>query len=173
MGWRPGQGVGPRLTYAQRRKQDAGFLDPTRPSGDAGEGEGGGGDGDDAPEEAKRHMYPRRDVPVLVARRKDNFHGLGYDPGMGLSESVGAGAGAERDTGGPRIAGASLSLGLCRCGVYLTSLVRGQLGSDSERSTTRTTTMWTCTTRARALQPPGGAAWRSTPRSGTRTAISA
>ena len=103
MGWRPGQGVGPRLTYAHRRKQDAGFLDPTRRDGE----------GDDAPEEAKKHMYPRRDVPVLVARRKDDFHGLGYDPGMGLSESVGAGAGAEQDRGGPRIAGASLSLSGC------------------------------------------------------------
>ncbi|KAI8996466.1 hypothetical protein BD414DRAFT_478086 [Trametes punicea] len=94
MGWRPGQGIGPRLTYAQRKRQDAGFLDPSK------EVEG---DEDDI-EEAKKHMYPRRDIPVITAPRKDNFHGLGYAPGLGLNESVGYGAGSQREPSGPKIA---------------------------------------------------------------------
>lgn len=75
MGWRIGQGVGPRITYEQRRAQDraaSGAL--------ADEAED---------EEAKKHMYPRRDTPLLVVRRKDNSHGLGYSPGLGLNESLG------------------------------------------------------------------------------------
>ncbi|RPD64508.1 DUF1604-domain-containing protein [Lentinus tigrinus ALCF2SS1-7] len=96
MGWRVGQGIGPRLTYAQRKAQDAGFLDPSK------EVEG---DEEDL-EEAKKHTYPRRDTPVLIAHRKDNFHGLGYMPGMGLHESVGYGAGGEKGSSGPSISGA-------------------------------------------------------------------
>ncbi|KAH9940773.1 uncharacterized protein BXZ73DRAFT_88499 [Epithele typhae] len=96
MGWRPGHGVGPRLTHAQRKAQDAGFLDPTK--------EVTGAEAEDDVEEAKKHMYPRRDAPVLAARRKDNFHGLGYSPGMGLVESVsGSGGGPDAGPGGPRI----------------------------------------------------------------------
>ncbi|OSD05393.1 hypothetical protein PYCCODRAFT_1362247 [Trametes coccinea BRFM310] len=94
MGWRPGQGIGPRLTYAQRKRQDAGFLDPSK------EVEG---DEDDV-EEAKKHMYPRRDIPVITAPRKDNFHGLGYTPGLGLNESVGYGGSTQRQSSGPQIA---------------------------------------------------------------------
>ncbi|KAI0642017.1 hypothetical protein C8Q79DRAFT_918392 [Trametes meyenii] len=92
MGWRPGQGIGPRITYAQRRRQDAGFLDPSKEVD---------GDEDDV-EEAKKHMYPRKDVPVILASRKDNFHGLGYNPGLGLNESVGRG-GNEQVQSGPTI----------------------------------------------------------------------
>ncbi|KAI9062765.1 hypothetical protein FKP32DRAFT_1593437 [Trametes sanguinea] len=94
MGWRPGHGIGPRLTYAQRKRQDAGFLDPSK------EVEG---DEDDV-EEAKKHMYPRRDIPVITAPRKDNFHGLGYTPGLGLNESVGYRGNNQRQSGGPQIA---------------------------------------------------------------------
>ncbi|GBE86697.1 G patch domain-containing protein [Sparassis crispa] len=79
MGWRLGQGIGPRLTYAQRKAQDAGVLDSWKET--TGEEEND--------EEAKKHMYPRRDTPVLLAPRKDNFHGLGYVPGMRLQEALG------------------------------------------------------------------------------------
>ena len=82
MGWRLGQGVGPRLTYAQRRAQQ-GPLAPKE------------GDED---EEAKKHLYPRKDLPILLAPRKDNFHGLGYVPGMRLEEAVG-----QNDRAGPQI----------------------------------------------------------------------
>ncbi|KAI0831977.1 hypothetical protein BC628DRAFT_1311155 [Trametes gibbosa] len=95
MGWRPGQGIGPRITYAARKRQDAAFLDPSE-AVDGGE--------DDDVEEAKKHMYSRKDVPVIIAPRKDNFHGLGYSPGMGLDESVGRGTGDKQPQGGPAIA---------------------------------------------------------------------
>ena len=54
-------------------------------------------------EEAKKHLYPRKDTPVMLVPRKDNFHGLGYTPGLSLGESVGA----NRGQGGPNISGAS------------------------------------------------------------------
>ncbi|EMD39102.1 hypothetical protein CERSUDRAFT_104368 [Gelatoporia subvermispora B] len=87
MGWRVGQGVGPRVTYAQRKAQDAAVL------GARGARE------EEEDEEAKKHMFPRRDTPVLVASRKDNFHGVGYVPGMRLEESRGAGADEARNRG--------------------------------------------------------------------------
>ncbi|EIW59856.1 uncharacterized protein TRAVEDRAFT_148029 [Trametes versicolor FP-101664 SS1] len=96
MGWRPGQGIGPRVTLAQRKRQDAGFLDPSKEVD---------GEEDDI-EEAKKHMYPRRDIPVIIAPRKDNFHGLGYSPGLGLNESLGQAA-----RGGEGQAGPSISAG--------------------------------------------------------------
>ena len=85
MGWRLGQGIGPRITYEQRRAQDrsAGFAP------------------DEEDEEAKKHMYPRRDTPLLLVPRKDNSHGLGYTPGMGLNESLGRAGEAK----GPHISG--------------------------------------------------------------------
>ncbi|KZT00580.1 uncharacterized protein LAESUDRAFT_764494 [Laetiporus sulphureus 93-53] len=92
MGWRLGQGIGPRLTYAQRKAQDAGRYDAV-----------GEMAGDEEDEEAAKHLYPRRDTPVLLASRKGNFHGLGYVPGMRLEEHIGTGRGDERERG-PRIA---------------------------------------------------------------------
>ncbi|KAK7031616.1 hypothetical protein R3P38DRAFT_821959 [Favolaschia claudopus] len=81
MGWRIGQGIGPRVTLRQRKLQDlqasgrrvteADIIIP-----------------DD--EEATKHTYAPRDTPILVVDRKDNSHGLGYRPGMGLNESVGS-----------------------------------------------------------------------------------
>jgi G patch domain-containing protein 1 len=94
MGWRMGQGIGPRLTYRQRKLQDA--LHAT--------GSGLGEDEDEA--EASKHTYAPRDTPLLLPQRKDNTHGLGYSPGMGLHESVtGRKMGAEGS--GPRISGTS------------------------------------------------------------------
>lgn len=95
MGWRPGQGIGPRVTLAQRKRQDAGFLDPSKEVD---------GEEDDI-EEAKKHMYPRRDIPVIIAPRKDNFHGIGYSPGLGLNESLGQTAGGGEGQAGPSISG--------------------------------------------------------------------
>ena len=79
MGWRIGQGIGPRLTYAQRKAQAAGFLLSSHDTD---------GDEEDS-EEAQKHLYPRKDVPVIIVPRKDNFHGLGYSPGLSLNASVG------------------------------------------------------------------------------------
>ncbi|GJE93220.1 G patch domain-containing protein [Phanerochaete sordida] len=87
MGWRPGQGIGPRITYEQRKKQDReiGLVQPS----------------EEEDEEAKKHMYPRRDTPLLLVSRKENSHGLGYTPGMSLNESLG---GRAADQKGPRLA---------------------------------------------------------------------
>jgi G patch domain-containing protein 1 len=84
MGWRLGQGIGPRLTWHQRRQQDLQFS-----SVDAGIP-------DD--EEAKKHSYAPRDTPILSVDRKDNSHGLGYSPGMGLHEGLGVKA-SDRNSG--------------------------------------------------------------------------
>lgn len=82
MGWRLGQGIGPRVSLRQRRLQDmqaaSGFSKHVELS-----------DMPEDDEEAKKHKYAPRDTPVLIVERKDNFHGLGYRPGMGLNESVG------------------------------------------------------------------------------------
>ncbi|KAI1790233.1 hypothetical protein LXA43DRAFT_515639 [Ganoderma leucocontextum] len=89
MGWKFGQGIGPRLTYAQRQAQDAGFLDPAK------EVEGN----EEDLEEAKKHLYPRKDTPILLFHRKDNFHGLEYTTGLSLNQSVGG----EQARAGPNI----------------------------------------------------------------------
>ena len=84
-----GQGIGPRLTYDQRRAQDPTFDKGT-----------------EVDEEARKHLYPRRDTPLLIVSRKENSHGLGYTPGMGLSESLGqAGSSSQGVKKGPRISG--------------------------------------------------------------------
>ncbi|KII86063.1 hypothetical protein PLICRDRAFT_56526 [Plicaturopsis crispa FD-325 SS-3] len=88
MGWRLGQGIGPRMTWRQRRKQDlqasTGNALDLAPEDD---------------EEANKHTYAPRDTAVLLVDRKDNSHGLGYRPGMGLHESVGT-----KGPAGPRLA---------------------------------------------------------------------
>ncbi|CAE6461642.1 unnamed protein product [Rhizoctonia solani] len=97
MGWKPGQGVGPRVSYARRRQQDidAGVV-PTGAPEDA---------------EAGKHLFAPRDTPVLLFRAKDNAHGLGHTgpvrlggdagtggkPNDGLNISAGFGLGALND----------------------------------------------------------------------------
>ncbi|KAJ7065371.1 hypothetical protein C8F01DRAFT_1125396 [Mycena amicta] len=92
MGWRIGQGIGPRVTLRQRKLQDliasgrryteADLVIP-----------------DD--EEAKKHTYAPRDITLSSTGRKDNTHGLGYRPGMSLNE---AGSGSATSSG-PKLAG--------------------------------------------------------------------
>ncbi|KAF7317694.1 G-patch domain [Mycena kentingensis (nom. inval.)] len=91
MGWRIGQGIGPRVTLRQRKLQDliasgrrfaeAAIVVP-----------------DD--EEAKKHTYAPRDIATLVVERKDNTHGIGYRPGMSLNEGSGN---ASATASGPKI----------------------------------------------------------------------
>ncbi|KZT59468.1 DUF1604-domain-containing protein [Calocera cornea HHB12733] len=78
MGWRPGQGVGPRITYAKRRAQD-------RIAGAAASQEGD--EMDD--EEAGKHLYAPRDTVAVVYRAKEDSFGLGYVRGAGLREGDG------------------------------------------------------------------------------------
>ncbi|KAG1897082.1 uncharacterized protein F5891DRAFT_1050235 [Suillus fuscotomentosus] len=90
MGWRIGQGVGPRITWRQR--EIAFGRNPDVPS-------------DDIDEEAKKHLYAPRDTPLIIVERKENFHGLGYDPGLGLHASLGVAPEASKQSNGPRLAG--------------------------------------------------------------------
>lgn len=87
MGWRPGQGIGPRLTYEQlkrRSEQDGTPLPAVEDAEDA---------------EAMKHTYAPRDTRMLSVSRKDDFHGLGYTPVMGLRSS----GKQATDVSGPRL----------------------------------------------------------------------
>jgi G patch domain-containing protein 1 len=88
MGWKPGQGVGPRVSYTRRRQQDidAGVV----PAGAV----------DDA--EASKHLFAPRDTPVLLFRAKDNAHGLGHSGPVRLGGDAGPTAKAME---GPNISG--------------------------------------------------------------------
>ncbi|KAF8892162.1 hypothetical protein BD779DRAFT_95881 [Infundibulicybe gibba] len=94
MGWRVGQGIGPRVTLRQRKLQDLRAAHMGHNYGEIGINE--------EDEEANKHTFAPRDTPLLIAGRKDNTHGLGYITGMGLNESLGV-KGAAQSTG-PQIA---------------------------------------------------------------------
>jgi len=98
MGWRPGQGVGPRVSWRTRKIQD--MLA-------AGKSINGVNidalDGDEDDEEAKRHLYPPRDTVVPRVPMKSDPHGLGFRAGAGLMESLGE---KRPQPKGPKLAGA-------------------------------------------------------------------
>ena len=102
MGWRLGQGIGPRVSLKQRKAQDALAYQPTTGTRHTGHTL----DLPDDDEEASKHTYAPRDTPVLHVNRKDNSHGLGYVPGLSLNESLGGNSGG--DSQGPRLAGMSV-----------------------------------------------------------------
>jgi G patch domain-containing protein 1 len=82
MGWKPGQGIGPRLTYDQFLKRHE--VDGTPlPSMEH--------------EEARKHTYAPRDTAVPILKRKDDFGGLGYVPLAGLR--------AAKEVEGPKLSG--------------------------------------------------------------------
>ncbi|TFY83172.1 hypothetical protein EWM64_g843 [Hericium alpestre] len=81
MGWRPGQGVGPRVTWRQRKVQD--LLAAGKSLNDIDI------DALEDDEEAKKHMYPPRDTVATRHGRKEDKHGLGYVGQLGLQESLG------------------------------------------------------------------------------------
>ncbi|KAF8347963.1 hypothetical protein F5887DRAFT_672698 [Amanita rubescens] len=94
MGWKPGQGIGPRISYRMRKLQDMqAVTGKVLKLADIVITE--------EEEEANKHKYPRRDVPVPTFERKDNFHGIGYKSGLNLRESLGR-SNTETD-GGPSI----------------------------------------------------------------------
>lgn len=94
MGWRVGQGIGPRLTYKQKKAQDALFVPSSLDEG-----------GEDADDEGNKHTYAPRDTPIMLVDRKDNFHGLGYTPGMRLNDNLGRGGKATQGPKGPNLSG--------------------------------------------------------------------
>lgn len=76
MGWRPGQGVGPRVTYEQLKKQDTQSFDiPTSAKTEE----------DD--DEARKHLFAPRDTKAIIFRPKENTSGLGYVPGSSLLQA--------------------------------------------------------------------------------------
>ena len=98
MGWRLGQGIGPRISLKQRKAEDTLAYQPTTGTRYAGHTL----DLPDDDEEASKHTYAPRDTPVLHVNRKDNNHGLGYVPDLSLNESIGGNSGGSQ---GPRLAG--------------------------------------------------------------------
>jgi len=88
VGWRPGQGIGPRISYHQRRLQDelAGVPPPPEDP------------------EAEKHTYAPRDIKIPNIPAKDNAFGIGYVSAAGLSTM-------SQDKGsGPLISGTKLLL---------------------------------------------------------------
>lgn len=105
MGWRLGQGIGPRISLKQRKAEDVLAYQPAT-------GERHTGHTLDLPDdddEASKHTYAPRDTPVLHVNRKDNSHGLGYVPGLSLNGILGGNSGG---TQGQRLAGTFVCLGL-------------------------------------------------------------
>lgn len=74
LGWRPGQGIGPRVTLRKLRIQE-GKLGKARLGMDDG--------GHDA--EAGKHTFAPRDVRLLVYESKEDKQGLGFEKGKGMS----------------------------------------------------------------------------------------
>lgn len=73
MGWRPGQGIGPRISYARRKEQ-------MREMGMQLDDE----EDDQEDEEATKHTFAPLDRTVLTFENKENQWGLGYVPGQTL-----------------------------------------------------------------------------------------
>lgn len=84
MGWRDGQGVGPRVTFEQRKKQAAELGLKL----DAEEEEDGAG-------EASKHYFAPLDRPLklleAVGISSDRGWGLGYKPGPNMEKALGVG----------------------------------------------------------------------------------
>ncbi|OCF37096.1 G patch domain-containing protein 1 [Kwoniella heveanensis BCC8398] len=76
LGWRPGQGIGPRVTLRQLRIQE-GRLAAGRPGISQAED-----DMDEA--EAGKHTFAPRDVRLLVYDAKEDRQGLGFVKGSGM-----------------------------------------------------------------------------------------
>lgn len=95
MGWRPGQGVGPRVSWRTRKIQDLLAAGKSINGVDIDAL-------DDDDEEAKRHMYPPRDTVVPRFSMKSDSYGVGYTAGPGLVESLGQ---KRPEVKGPKLAG--------------------------------------------------------------------
>ncbi|KAF8324347.1 uncharacterized protein EI90DRAFT_3146926 [Cantharellus anzutake] len=101
LGWRVGQGVGPRVTYEQLRKQD--LASSTLLTSSVLEH-------NEEDEEARKHLYAPRDTKLTNLQPKGNLFGIGYLPGTSLSDMVGAAA--ESNQSRPRISGVTSGFGL-------------------------------------------------------------
>ena len=81
LGWRPGQGIGPRVTLRKLRLQE----------GKLGRIRVGMEDGDEemAEEVAGKHTFAPRDAKLLVYEAKEDKEGLGYEKGRGMEQLSG------------------------------------------------------------------------------------
>ena len=94
MGWRPGQGIGPRVSWRTRKIQDLLAAGKSINGVDI--------DALDDDEEAKRHLYPPRDTVVPRVSMKTDGYGIGYKTAAGLVESLGQ---KGPQTKGPKLSG--------------------------------------------------------------------
>jgi G patch domain-containing protein 1 len=78
-GWRPGQGIGPRVTARKLKWQEAkmglGVAGPSRVMDEDEDMDGG---------EAGKHTFAPRDTKLVVYQAKDDREGLGFQKGMGM-----------------------------------------------------------------------------------------
>jgi G patch domain-containing protein 1 len=102
MGWKPGQGIGPKLTYRQLKLQERQIRSLSGFAGSIVNDE-------EEDEEASKHLYPPRDTPLAVYVRKDNSFGIGYTPGARLEASTGNNDATGPGGSGHRISGPSFS----------------------------------------------------------------
>ncbi|KAK8849514.1 hypothetical protein IAR55_004848 [Kwoniella newhampshirensis] len=81
LGWRPGQGIGPRVTLRKLRLQE-GKLGKARVGMDDG-------DEDMNDVEAGKHTFAPRDVRLLTYDAKEDKQGLGFEKGRGMGSLLG------------------------------------------------------------------------------------
>ena len=76
LGWRPGQGIGPRVSLRKLRIQETKLG--TRPAGSRDD------EDDDMSGGTRQHTFAPRDNKLVVYAAKEDKHGLGYQPGRGM-----------------------------------------------------------------------------------------
>lgn len=83
MGWRPGQGIGPRVTLRKLRLQESKLGKAQQASAstlamdvDEDDALGNG--------EASKHTFAPRDTRLMVFGSKEGREGLGYEKGRGM-----------------------------------------------------------------------------------------
>lgn len=81
-GWRPGQGIGPRVTLRKLKWQEAKL-------GQAGPSTRTEKDMDVDNETAGKHTFAPRDTKLLVYQNKEDREGLGFQKGMGMGRLPG------------------------------------------------------------------------------------
>jgi G patch domain-containing protein 1 len=93
MGWRPGQGIGPRVSARKRKIQEAKLQGRRyRP----------GPDELAVDEEEGKHMFAPRDSKLMVFEQKTGKEGLGYVKGQSIQSAAASRAKLEE----PNLSGA-------------------------------------------------------------------
>ena len=85
-GWRPGQGIGPKIT---KESKQARMASHARTYGCSGPGGRGAEDKEEDPfmEKYKEFLFAPDEIPLYEARPKENLFGIGYS-GLGQSEEA-------------------------------------------------------------------------------------